>query len=48
MRKEPIVVVALLLALAFGAFFMAWLQHDELMNREAIPSTVSASVPMRR
>lgn len=36
MRKEPIVVAVLLIALAFGAFFMAWLQHDELMNRELV------------
>ena len=46
MRKEPIVVGAVLLAVAFAAFFMAWQQHDELLNREAIPSTVSVSMPM--
>lgn len=36
MGKEPIVIVALLFALAVGAFFMAWLQHDELMSRERV------------
>lgn len=45
MRKEPIVVAALLLALAFGAFFMAWLQHDELMNRELVEALAGTTRP---
>ena len=45
MRKEPIVIVALLLALAVGAFLMAWLQHDELMNRELVEAFAGTMRP---
>jgi hypothetical protein len=45
MRKETIVVGAVLLALAFAAFFMASLQHDELMNRERVEALAGTTRP---
>jgi hypothetical protein len=41
MRKEVIVVAALLLAVAVTAFLMLMVQHEELVNRE----TVNAVAP---
>lgn len=36
MRKEPIVLAAVLLTFAVVAFVMAWVTHDELMNGEVV------------
>jgi hypothetical protein len=43
MRKEPIVVAAVLFVLAVAAFLMAWLQHDKLVNAE-VPYMLSVKL----
>lgn len=46
MGKESIVVGALLLALALTAFLMAWLQHDELLNRDIVEALAAPPPPI--
>jgi hypothetical protein len=44
MRKESVVVAAVLFTFAVVAFIMAWVKHDELMQAEA--RLLAASAPM--